>query len=39
MKKVLAFIATVAATVASLGSVACLFVIIDEPQAPKSLIN
>lgn len=39
MKKVLAFIATVAAAFASLGSAACVVVFADEPQTPKALIK
>ena len=39
MKKVLAFIATVGAFAAGLGSTACILVFADEPECPKALIK
>lgn len=39
MKKVLAFIATVGAFVATLGSTACVVILADEPECPKALIK
>ena len=39
MAKVSKILAAVGALLASMGSQACMFVIIDEPECPKSLIK
>ncbi len=39
MAKVAKILAAVGALLATMGSQACMFVIIDEPECPKSLIK
>ena len=39
MAKVAKILATVGALLATVGSQACFFVIMDEPECPKSLIK
>ncbi|MBS7020490.1 MAG: cyclic lactone autoinducer peptide [Firmicutes bacterium] len=39
MKKIAALLATAGTLLATVGSQACMFLIVDEPTCPKSLIK